>query len=203
MSMYAAWLRSPAQFDPNSRATSGLVRDSIRSTSAPWYASARPQLGAAMAIDSSTTVTPSRTPNWPPPDGQRNAASLARPVSTGSAGVVALGPAPAQPALHELVEVAVEDGGDVARLDVGAQVLDHLVRLQHVGADLAAPPDLGLLAADGVELGLAAPPRPWPRTSPSADPAPSPGSGAGCAPPASWRRGRSARGSGAPPTTSC
>ena len=41
-------------------------------------------------------------------------------------------------------------------LVVGAQVLDHLVRLQHVGADLAAPADLGLApAGDGVQLGLA------------------------------------------------
>ena len=69
-----------------------------------------------------------------------------------SGRLLALGPPPAQPALHEPVEVAVEHGADVARLHVGAQVLDHLVRLQHVRADLAAPADLGLLAADGVEL---------------------------------------------------
>src|SRR5215212_8224830 len=155
VSMYAARLRSVAQFDPNSRATSGLVRDSSRSTSAPWKASARQQLGAAMAIDSSTTVRPSKTPNWPPPDGQRGRPPAWHVRVGGSARVLTLGPPPAQPALHEVVEVAVEHGGDVPRLDVGAQVLHHLVRLQHVRADLAAPPHLGLLAGDGVELGLA------------------------------------------------
>ena len=51
-----------AHAEPNSRATSGLVRDSSFTTSAPWNASARPQLGAAMAIDSSTTDTSSKTP---------------------------------------------------------------------------------------------------------------------------------------------
>src|SRR5690606_6766872 len=64
------------------------------------------------------------------------------------------GAAPAEVALHELVEVAVEAGVDLARLDLGPQVLHHLVRLQHVRPDLAPPPDLGLLAGDRVELGL-------------------------------------------------
>ena len=40
---------------------------------------------------------------------------------------------------HELVEVAVEHRLGVRRLHVGAQVLDHLVGLQDVGADLVAP----------------------------------------------------------------
>src|SRR3954469_19408478 len=119
VSMYAAWLRSPAQFDPNSRATSGLVRDSIRSTSAPWYANARPQLGAAMAIESSTTVRPAKTPKMATPrwSCERSPAWHVRVVD--SARVVALGPAPAQPALHELIEVAVQHARDVPRLDVG------------------------------------------------------------------------------------
>ena len=39
------------------------------------------------------------------------------------------------------VEVAVEHALDVAGLVLGAQVLHHLVRLQHVGADLAAEAD--------------------------------------------------------------
>ena len=73
---------------------------------------------------------------------------------------------PPEVGLHERVEVAVEHGVDVAGLVLGPQVLDHLVRLQHVGADLAAEADLGLAAAgDGVQLLLAllARPRPaWP-----------------------------------------
>ena len=62
-------------------------------------------------------------------------------------------PAPAEVAVDEFVDVAVEHAADVARLDLGAQVLDHLVRLHHVAADLAAPADLGLLAGDRVEFG--------------------------------------------------
>src|SRR6188768_1417707 len=60
---------------------------------------------------------------------------------------------PAQVALDEFVDVAVEHALHVARLDLGAQVLDHLVRLQDVAADLAAPTDLRLPAGDGVEFG--------------------------------------------------
>ena len=46
------------------------------------------------------------------------------------------------------VDVAVEDAVDVADLHLGPVVLDHLVRLQHVAADLAAEGDVALLAAD-------------------------------------------------------
>src|SRR5690349_5621641 len=65
------------------------------------------------------------------------------------------GSLPAEVGLPEAVEVAVEDGGDVPPLVVRAQVLHQLVGLHHVGADLAAPADLGLAAAgDLVQLGL-------------------------------------------------
>ena len=62
-----------------------------------------------------------------------------------------------QVGLDERVEVAVEDAVDVAHFHLGAVVLDHLVRLQHVAADLAAEGDVLLLAADLVEPGLPAP----------------------------------------------
>jgi hypothetical protein len=42
------------------------------------------------------------------------------------------------------VEVAVEHRAGIAGLDAGAQVLHHLVGLQHIGADLVAPADVGL-----------------------------------------------------------
>src|SRR3984957_6131805 len=51
-------------------------------------------------------------------------------------------------------EVAVEDFLDIAALDLGAVILDHLVRLHHVGADLTAEADVGF---GGVELALVAP----------------------------------------------
>jgi len=53
-------------------------------------------------------------------------------------------PARSQP-LMKRSRSAVEHGLGVARLDAGAQVLDHLVRLEHVAANLAAPADLALL----------------------------------------------------------
>src|SRR5258705_2889653 len=43
--------------------------------------------------------------------------------------------------LDERVEIAVEHAVDVADLHLGAMVLDHLVRLQHVAANLAAEAD--------------------------------------------------------------
>src|SRR5262245_16678064 len=46
--------------------------------------------------------------------------------------------------LHERVEVAVEHRAGVGGLHAGAQILDHLVGLQHVGPDLVAPADVGL-----------------------------------------------------------
>jgi murein DD-endopeptidase MepM/ murein hydrolase activator NlpD len=58
--------------------------------------------------------------------------------------------------LHELVEVAVEHRPGVRGRHAGAQVLHHLVGLQHVGADLVAPADVGLggLIGDGLFLAL-------------------------------------------------
>ena len=45
---------------------------------------------------------------------------------------------------HEAVEVAVEHVRRAGALDAGAQVLHQLIGLQHVGADLVAPADVGL-----------------------------------------------------------
>src|SRR3954471_24337306 len=47
--------------------------------------------------------------------------------------------APADARVDEAVEVAVEDGARVADLVLRAQVLHHLVRGEHVRADLVAP----------------------------------------------------------------
>src|SRR5690606_9636426 len=58
-------------------------------------------------------------------------------------------PAPLEVALDECIEVAVEDALHVGSLDVGAQILDQLVRLQDVAADLVAPADRAAV----VELG--------------------------------------------------
>src|SRR5690349_7080341 len=57
--------------------------------------------------------------------------------------------------LHELVEVAVEHAAGVGGLHAGAQVLHYLVGLQHVGADLVAPADVGLSGLVGGSLLLA------------------------------------------------
>ena len=54
--------------------------------------------------------------------------------------------------LHGKGEVAVEDALDVADLEVGAQILDHLIRVQHIGADLTPPARLGLIPPDGLDL---------------------------------------------------
>ena len=66
-----------------------------------------------------------------------------------------LGQLHAEVGLDEAVELAVEHRAGVADLVAGPQVLDELVRLQDVGADLAAEADLALLVVDLGEFGLA------------------------------------------------
>src|SRR5919201_6240094 len=60
----------------------------------------------------------------------------------------------AQLGRDERVQVAVEHGLDVSCLDTGAMVLDHLVGVQHVGADLVAEGDLAAVAAQRRQLRL-------------------------------------------------
>ena len=60
----------------------------------------------------------------------------------------------AEHGLDEGVEGAVHDGLDVAGFDAGAEVLDHLIGLEDVGADLAAPADFALGGVGAVGLGL-------------------------------------------------
>ena len=61
--------------------------------------------------------------------------------------------------LHERHQVAVSTSLRAGALDAGAQVLHQLVGLQHVGADLVAPADVGLRRRRR--------PRPPPRASPA------------------------------------
>ncbi len=53
------------------------------------------------------------------------------------------------------VEVAVEHRAGVGGLHAGAQVLHHLIGLQHIGADLVAPANVGLGGILGRGLRLA------------------------------------------------
>ena len=57
--------------------------------------------------------------------------------------------------MDEAVERAVQDGLDVPDLVVGAVVLDQLVRVEHVGADLTPEADVLRGAPLPRELGLA------------------------------------------------
>src|SRR5262245_56487624 len=56
--------------------------------------------------------------------------------------------------LDEPIDVAVEHPVDITDLLFGAVVLDELIRVQHVAANLAAERNLLLGAADLIELGL-------------------------------------------------
>ena len=51
----------------------------------------------------------------------------------------------ANAAFHESVDITVEHGAGVRCGDAGAQILDHLIGLQHVRAYLMAPADVGFL----------------------------------------------------------
>src|SRR5262249_38543868 len=64
-------------------------------------------------------------------------------------------PGPLEIRLDERINLAVHDGDDVAGFGVRAVVLDQRVRLEHIGADLVAPLDGALLAAQLRHLRLA------------------------------------------------
>src|SRR5689334_13268716 len=57
---------------------------------------------------------------------------------------------------HEWIEIAVEHVGRCRRGHASAEVLYHLIRLQHVRANLVAPADVSLrrLIGDGLLLAL-------------------------------------------------
>src|SRR2546428_10996533 len=57
-----------------------------------------------------------------------------------------------QVGLDKRIDRAVEHGVGVADLDTGAMVLHHAIRLQDVGADLAAPGDVLFFLAELLEL---------------------------------------------------
>ena len=60
---------------------------------------------------------------------------------------------PPEHAFDEGVEGAIHDGLDIAGFDAGAEVFDHLVGLEDVGADLAAPADFSFAGVDAVGFG--------------------------------------------------
>src|SRR5215207_4723609 len=69
------------------------------------------------------------------------------------AGLLAAAHPPADAGLDEAVDIAVEHRLRVANLVVGAQILHHLVRMDHVGAHLIAP-RVAAVALEPVHLGL-------------------------------------------------
>ena len=105
-------------------------------------------------------VQRSPEPAEPQPELGRDDRPLARPPSSIVTIAVTLsrlpaGELPAEVGVDEAVEVAVEHGAGVADLVAGPQVLDELVGLEDVGADLAAEADLALLVVLLGEVGLA------------------------------------------------
>ncbi|SKS19554.1 Uncharacterised protein [Mycobacteroides abscessus subsp. abscessus] len=61
------------------------------------------------------------------------------PPALNSAALIIAPVAPPDPRLDESVDVPVEHRRGIAHLVLGAKILDHLVRLQHIGAHLRAP----------------------------------------------------------------
>ena len=82
------------------------------------------------------------------------AVTATAPTAPGSVllGGLLFGHSPADAGVQEAVDVAVEHLLRVADLVIGAQVLDHLVRVQHVRAHLVAPGGVAA-GAQSVELG--------------------------------------------------
>src|SRR3546814_12409840 len=90
-----------------------------------------------------TVGSPASTVMRPlPPNRSPNVLPRAAIVSgRRGAGDVAVEPR-GQRGFEEVVDVAVQHALGVARLHGGAQVLHHLVGLQHVGANLVTPTDI-------------------------------------------------------------
>src|SRR3990172_3923531 len=86
---------------------------------------------------------------YPMPDSERRASSV-RPLTL---RVVEASPAPLQVPIDEFVEIAIEHPLNVADLDTGAEILDHLVGLEDIGANLAAPSRLSLVTPDQIHVG--------------------------------------------------
>src|SRR4029453_18824848 len=55
------------------------------------------------------------------------------------AGSVTVASAPSDTGVDEVIDVAVQDSRSVAHFVFRAQVLDHLVRIEHIGAHLVSP----------------------------------------------------------------
>ena len=62
---------------------------------------------------------------------------------------------PTEITVNEGIEVAVEDTLNVSHLDVGAEVLDHLIGLHHVAADLPTPGSFSLFSPNLIDVGQA------------------------------------------------
>ena len=58
----------------------------------------------------------------------------------------------AQLGLDKAIEVPVHDGLDIPCFMARTEILDHLIGLEDVGADLAAESDFALLAVGSVRL---------------------------------------------------
>ena len=55
-------------------------------------------------------------------------------------------PAPLQVCLDEGMEVTIKDPLNVSDFEIGTKILDHLVRLQDIGADLPSPGSFVLIS---------------------------------------------------------
>jgi hypothetical protein len=51
------------------------------------------------------------------------------------------------------IDFAVHDGLDIAGLNPGSMIFDHLVRLENIGADLVAPSYVALFSVLTIQLG--------------------------------------------------
>src|SRR4051794_34501565 len=114
---------------------------------------AQGRLGRMVSGLASTAVSRKRNcPDWTA--GRRPLTGLRSGGGRSGGGLVGLD-ALRQGGGQEAVDIAVEHRGRIAGLDPGAQILDHLIGLQHVGADLVAPADIALGGVDRVGRFLA------------------------------------------------
>src|SRR5271166_6849438 len=91
------------------------------------------------AISTMTIRRPRVMIHWPASPRQKSCQPSAVVEARTVVLVVIFSVAPPDPRFQEPVDVSVQDGRRIAHLVLGSQILDHLIRVQYVGAHLVTP----------------------------------------------------------------
>src|ERR1700758_1442511 len=104
-----------------------------------WATHVTKRVASTAAISSMTIRRPRVMIHSPMSPRQKSCQCCAIEAARTVVLVVIFSVAPSDARFQETVEVSIQNGGRIAYLVLGAQILDHLIRVQYVGAHLVAP----------------------------------------------------------------